>query len=405
MLLLNYTSRSLFLFAICDVVSSRGDPATTTTTTIFEFIAAPHVQFRILGSYIKCPFLGNKCDEALFSEKQVFAVTRWESVNEGFGKDIYRKAFQWRAPAYSVICRILRTENLLSSFPSWRLTLVISFKRFVIIVVVAVFGLSLNLLFWRLTVVTQLEAISVTRWLPKPNGNSLGFPEYSMHFPKSSFVTAQEVPLLLLFLYFKSNPEVPLKFAMLTPNSSLDVPRTNQTSPEVNPTLSGNSGTPWRITNPYSPTSEIGVRLLPGCEGTCQRIGICAEDPHSCAQVDTGKDASSVWDQAREEYLSRRAEQALAKWPVGDQLALYVMWFWGSKKEKKQKKRKKEKKDQGKGDIKTEREGRNREGETFKDNCINWRGTSPCHKGGRQKNMENRTPKNNKKRLKKKNKG
>ena len=41
---------------------------------------------------LRSQFLGRGSDEALFSEKKGFSVKRGgDSVNEGFGKDFYRK--------------------------------------------------------------------------------------------------------------------------------------------------------------------------------------------------------------------------------------------------------------------------------------------------------------------------
>ena len=45
------------------------------------------------GNHVQSRFLGRGCDEALFSEKRGFSEKGGcNSVNQGFGKDFYRKS-------------------------------------------------------------------------------------------------------------------------------------------------------------------------------------------------------------------------------------------------------------------------------------------------------------------------
>ena len=65
-------------------------------TVLITFLSIPqHFLLTILNkkSYsVQSRFLGRGCDEALFSEKRVFSEKGGgNSVNEGFGKDFYRK--------------------------------------------------------------------------------------------------------------------------------------------------------------------------------------------------------------------------------------------------------------------------------------------------------------------------
>ena len=72
--------------------------------------------------------VGRGCDEALSVKKGVFSEKGGgNSVNEGFGKDFYRKGNSVkRSGPFSVNCRTLKIEKLLSSSPSRKSALTIT---------------------------------------------------------------------------------------------------------------------------------------------------------------------------------------------------------------------------------------------------------------------------------------
>ena len=73
------------------------------------------------GTFGRSRFLGRGCDEALFTQKKqrfFSEVGGGNSVNEGFGKDFYRKGNSVKRFGPFTERRTLKTEKLLSSSPS-----------------------------------------------------------------------------------------------------------------------------------------------------------------------------------------------------------------------------------------------------------------------------------------------